>query len=387
VSTAVSSEPAARTLEQFVTEYSRYVDGFLARRSVLHSTLFPEKPAQMDFGYRVMGTIYEDLIPWLRPRLDGPSYGEVARRIRSPILAVGVTGSSWVYLFSLLRRTFEGEPWSPKTARDVLSYWREGFETYLANANPAGGAFPPPGGRQWDMRLLDAECVAALVEHLDERAAPAAPPFIAAATNYSWLTEAESRQGVGAHGLYDVDGGKLLVREFANLSADRYPWIDQDVAELPHGPISVVLRLKDVEADFDGFGVVRMDPEDYVDHLTGVAVLTADGFVDDPGTWLAEMRRNVGRAHRAAFRTIAAWDRRQRFIAGALSYTVMWIPIIELAGGTDADVRRLLLDPFHAAVDALLDEHLARTDEPRIWTWASRADRPTVFAPVIEGLS
>jgi hypothetical protein len=382
----MATGPAARSLEQFYGDYSRYVDTFLARRSVLDSTLFPEKPAQMFFGYQVMADVFDDLVPWLNERFDGAAFGAASRGMGKGIVPVGITGSMWVYMFGLLGRIFEGREWSRERAIEVLSYWRAGFETYLERSTPAGGAFPESGGRQFEIRLLTPREVAAAETHLDPRAAAAAPPFVAAAANYSWLTEAESRQGTGAHGLYDVEGGKLLVREFVNLSADAYPWIDQSVADLPHGPVSILLRLDGVDADFDAMGVPRLEPQDYTDHITGAAVLTADGFVPDPAEWLRTMRANLGRAHRAAFRLIAGWSPRERFIAGARSYAVMWFPIVRLAGGDEADVQRLIVDRLDEAIDRKLDEHLARDGVAPVWEWASKPDRPTIFTPVLEEL-
>ena len=65
----------------------------------------------------------------------------------------------------------------------------------------------------------------------------------------------------------------------------------------------------------------------------------------------------------------------------------MWAPLIELVGGDEADVQRLLLDPLNTAIADRLPAHLARTTPAEIWRWVAERKTETIFTPVIEGLS
>ena len=54
----------------FHRAWSEYVDGFMTNRSQLAASLFPEKPAQMWFGYAYSRSVLEGLTAWLEDRID-----------------------------------------------------------------------------------------------------------------------------------------------------------------------------------------------------------------------------------------------------------------------------------------------------------------------------
>lgn len=376
----------AQVVSQSCVEFSEWVDAFLARRSMLAASLFPEKPAQMYFGYEVVQGIMERLTEWLSARIDPVALAAKLRIARSPANGVIVTGSRWFYLFALLGKTLAGETWSASTAVDVLGYWQAVFDAYTATCLPPQTLGIGGGDTRFQLRILDDTAAGKLAAQLDLTAAPHVQPTIAVAAAYSWLVEAESRQGTFSHGCYDTPAGTVVVREFANLAAVHYPWVDQ-VFGLPDGPVAIAIGLNDVTASFDAFGVPRFVPESYSDHVTGAAIVTDAGIVDDPGRWLQDLRTAVARAHRALFRTVTAWERRARFIAGARTHVEQWRPFVRIAGGTAEDEATLVAEPYATGMGDLLDRHLADERDPPIWSWLARTDRPTVFAPVIERLS
>ena len=372
------------TPAEFSNAFSRYVDGFLARRSVLDSSLFPEKPAQMWFGYETVGAALGDLTAWLRQRLDADELGRSFHRIGPQAPGILPACALWMYHAALTGWDLEGRPW-PSDAPEVLEYWRTVFESYSE-------AFDPPGVFQsgasaFRHRLVDDATIQDAASRLDGAASQAAGPMLAAATNYSWLTEAESRQGTYNHGLYEVDSGRILVREFVNLAATRYPWIDQGPDGLPGAPLSVVLMLQDVDGDFDVYGVPRLEPQNYVDRITGAAVKVDQEWVDAPGPWIEELSGRIRSAHLALFRTIAGWTPHKRFVAGASSYLAMYAPVIEIAGGTEDDIQTLLLEPLGQAVADRLPAHLERQSPAELWGWVAGRGTETIFAPVVRKLS
>jgi hypothetical protein len=373
----------AASAAEFSDAYSRYVDDFLARRSVLDSALFPEKPAQMWFGYETGGGALGEVTAWLRERVDAAELGDSFRCLGPHAPGVLPACALWLYHAALTGWALEERPW-PSDAGLVLDYWRRVYESYSADFTPAGVFMS--GATAFQHRLADANTVEEAVLHLDAGAANQAGPMLAAAANYSWLTEAESRQGVYSHGLYAVEEGQLLIREFVNLGATRYPWIDQSIADLPGTPVTVVLSLADVDGDFDIYGIPRLNPH-YADHITGVAVHAGGGWIENPATWMHRLTGDLQTAHLALYRTIAGWTPRERFIAGARSYLAMWAPVLEVVDATESEVQRLLFDPLDTAVANRLPEHLARTRPARIWSWATERGDNTIFAPVVERLS
>lgn len=370
------------SLEDFYGPYSEYVDAFLKRRSTLKSSLFPEKPAQMWFGYLYARIAMERTTEWLAPRLDPVELGRSLQQVRAPANGLNVSSVLWVYMMATTGLALEGRKVSPETARMVLGYWKQAFEAYMERCDPP--SFFPPEAAPLSYRVLDDDGIAALVERLDGGGVESAQATLAAVANYSWLLECESRQGTFGHGLYELaDGRGLLVREFADLSGGLYPWMDRDAATLPTSPVAVVLGMRGVEVGFDLMGVPRIDPEMYGERTEGIAVVTEDGFVEDCSAWLQTLAEETAKAHRSLFRTTMTWGPAERFAAGARTYARIWAPFVRLRGDED-DVRRLVLDPLDEAVKDELPAHLEREGEPPIWRWIGRQDRPTVFAPALE---
>jgi hypothetical protein len=372
-------------LDEFYEQYSAYIDGFLERRSVLSASLFPEKPAQMYFGYAWTERAAPAITEWLSHRHTASELGELFRGLRSQANALSVTSSIWMYLMGTLGRELSGAPWSASVAREVLAFWGGVYEAYTAWSDPPSRV--PERGQNYERLLvLDRPSAEALTETITPNAGDTVRAALAVCANYSWLLECESRQGTFSHGLYSGDDGlQFLVREFGNLGGSLYPWMDGS-AQLPAEPIAIVLALRDVEARFDAFGVSAVEPASYEKHIAGVAVIAADGVEKDPDASLARLMEEVTKAHRALFRTIATWSKRDRFIAGARSYGRIWADILARAGASGAEIDRLVFASLDEFTEERLEEHLSREEPAPIWPWVSATDRPTVFSPVLAAL-
>lgn len=383
MSPALGAESERSSLERFYTPYSDYVDAFLKRRSTLKSSLFPEKPAQMWFGYVYARDAIERLTAWLEPRRDPAELGGSLRAVRAPANGLNVSSVLWVYMMAMTGLALEGGGVPAAEARQVLTYWKRVFEAYMERCEPPSSF--PVGAGPLAYRLLDGAQIAALEARLEGAGSERAQTTLAAVANYCWLAECESRQGTFNHGLYELaDGRRLLVREFADLSGGSYPWMDREAAELPSAPIAIVLAMSGVEVQFDLMGVPRIEPEMYGERTDAIAIVTEDGFVEDCDEWLRTLGTETAKAHRSLFRTTMTWSRRQRFAAGARTYARIWAPFVRVAGGGDAEVQSLVLDPLEEAIETKLERHLEREGEPTVWSWIGRNDRPTVFAPALE---
>jgi hypothetical protein len=372
-------------LSSFHRAWSAYVDAFMTNRSQLAASLFPEKSAQMWFGYVYSRTVLEELTAWLDDRTGPAEFGAHLRGLRSPASGLHISAVLWSYNFSCLGAALtDPDELDPERIAAVLGYWRQVHDAYRG-----GGPDPIIAGQSVPGNRVLAEGVVA------ELAAAVRPPgdlpaqrLIAGLVNYSWLMECESRQGQFTHGLYPAGPDQaLLVRDFSDLSGSYYRWAPAEAATCPHGPVSIVLEVTGVEAAFDAFGVARLSPEAYDARIAGVGVVDAGGIVGDPVTWLHELRDQVRHAHPALYRTIAGWSARERFVGGAESYARIWSAFIAAADGDGADDQRLVRAPLEHAVATTLDSHLAAETEPPLWAWARRTDRPTILAPVIELVS
>jgi hypothetical protein len=372
-------------LSSFHRAWSAYVDAFMTNRSQLAASLFPEKSAQMWFGYVYSRSVLEELTAWLDDRTGPAEFGAHLRALRSPASGLHISAVLWSYNFGCLGAALtDPDVLDPERIAGVLDFWRHVHDAYRE-----GGPDPIIAGQSVPANRVLAEGVVA------ELAAVVRPPgdlrtqrLIAGLVNYSWLMECESRQGQFTHGLYPTGPDRaLLVRDFSDLSGSYYRWAPAEAGACPHGPVSIVLEVTGVEAVFDTFGVARLSPEAYDARIAGVGVVDATGIVGDPVTWLNELRDRVRRAHPALYRTIAGWSARERFIGGAESYARIWSAFITAAGGDEADDQRLVRAPLEQAVTTTLDSYLATETEPPLWTWARRTDRPTILAPVIDLVS
>jgi hypothetical protein len=377
-----TEHPGGEAVDEFYGQFSTYVDGFLVRRSALSASLFPEKPAQMYYGYSWAEQAVPEITDFLARRAGAAELGGRFRAMRSPGNALSLSGGIWGYLMGTLGRELTGLPWSTATAEQVLGYWQGVFASYTALCDPPSR--PPDRGQDY-LRfavLGDAEA-SSLAEQIVPSAGEAARACLAVCANYAWLLECESRQGTFSHGLYaGKDGARLLVREFVDLSGRRYPWVEGP-PELPAQPVAIILALREVDASFDVFGVPAVEPPSYEDHITGVAVVTDAGVEPEPELWLQRCTGAATVAHRSLFRTIVGWEARDRFLAGGRSYGRMWADVLELAGASPDEIDALVFDSLDRFAEEHLEEHLTRDGPAPIWPWIAQADRATVFEPVL----
>lgn len=383
-----TEHPGGDGVEEFYEQFSRYVDGFLERRSVLSASLFPEKPAQMYFGYSWTQQAVPAITDFLAQRVAAVELGERFRALRSRGNALSLSGGIWMYLMGTLGRELTGLRWSTSTVAHVLPYWREVYASYTALCDPPSR--PPDRGANYRrFAVLDDVEASSLAELIVPSAGDQARACLAVCANYAWLLECESRQGTFSHGLYDgkdgKDGSRLLVREFVDLRGRFYPWADAP-PELPSQPVAIAIALRDVDAHFDVFGVPALDPPSYEEHITGVAVVTDAGVEPEPELWLQRCGDAATVAHRALFRTIAGWEAHDRFLAGARSYGRIWADVLELAGASPDEIAALVFASLDHFAEEHLEEHLTREGPAPIWPWIAQADRATVFEPVLAAL-
>ena len=219
------------TLASFCRAWSAYVDAFMTNRSQLAASLFPEKSAQMWFGYAYSRRVLEEVTAWLDGRTDPAKFGAHLRALRSPASGLHISAVLWSYNFGCLGAALTNpDALDPERVAAVLDYWRQVHAAYRE-----GGPDPVTAGQSVPANRVLADGVAA------ELAGAVHPPgdlpvqrLIAGLVSYSWLMECESRQGQFTHGLYPTGPDRaLLVREFSDLSGSYYRWAHRGGRRLP----------------------------------------------------------------------------------------------------------------------------------------------------------
>jgi hypothetical protein len=366
----------------FLHAYSHYADAFLTERSVLTSSLFPEKPAQMWFGYRYSGPVLARLTGWLEHRIAPEDFGDSLRSSPlAPVNGLHLGAIVWSYSLALLGEVL-ANPESPAADLDELpnfaGYWARVHRAYRRRPLPFDAESPLMTDYQVLSDSARERIEGALVRIPDGHALQR---LLGALTVYAWLLEAESRQGVFSSGLYPAQPGAIHIRCFNDLSGSAYEWAPS-VATVPRGQLAIVLQLEGVEAKFDLFGRAKLKPEDYGDRILAAAVLTEDGPIADLAAWIADSQNAVRMLHRDLYRTVAGWDRRGRFIAGVTSYGKLWAAFVLAAGGSPADEAELVWTPLRSFVDSEIDR--ISTDEPiPLWDWVRGPRAQTLFEPIL----
>ncbi len=366
-------------------DWSLYVDEFLAARTVLSSSLFPEKPRQMLYGYRYARTAVEQITGWLQERVDGRQFGQSLRVLGSQANGLNLASVLWSYSFANLDATLNGVSIDGDMVEDAYAFWLAAYAAYHAEA--AGDALFPVNGGAISNQVLEAESIEQVAGKLNSAPPAGIQRLVAAVTNYSWLLECESRQGNFSHGLYSLpDGTSLFVKEFAGLKGDWYPWSRPNDLALPSTALAIVVHVRDVQARFDAFGVAKLTPEMYGEQIAGVAAYSGGEFIAADQSWLQALQGEIKRAHRGLYESVGGWDSDQRLVAGVWSYGRMYACLIEAAGGTPSDVEALVRHRLSEYTNVNPPASLAAGAESALWSWAGSTTRETIFSPILREL-
>lgn len=370
----VSAGPRSDDLRDVLLAWSRYFDGFLSNRSVVHATLFPEKPRQMWFGYEYALPELTFLAERIGETTTPESFGASQRRMLAEPSALHFTSAIWSTCFGAIGTLLEGDEIDVERVRASLDFWTRANDAYF------GGE-----ARSDAHRILEDEELAVVTESLVPAPGRDVQRTLAALQSYSWLLEAESRQGASAHGPYTVEGRTIVVREFGDLSGSYYPWVDASLMADFVGPLAVVVELEDVDVTIDAFGTTRFTPDSYGESLTRVGVIGPHGPIDDPLAVLARLRVASKGAQLALYGDVLDWTAQQRFIAGVSSYARMWECFAQ-AADLDAASREHVRASLQTAIDERLAGHLAEDGVGAVWEWARDPARPTFLTPMIDQL-
>jgi len=352
--------------------WSQYFDTFLANRSVVHATLFPEKPRQMWFGYEFSWPELAFLAEAIGKRMSAEDFGSSQRRLLAPAEALHFTSAIWSTSFGAVGALLEGGAVDVPRVAASLGFWMAAGDSYFGGAARSGAH-----------RMLGQHDLAVVTSSLTRADGKAVQRTLAALQSYSWLLEAESRQGTSTHGPYMVDGRTIVVRQFGDLSGSYYPWVESALMGEFAGPLAIALELDGTDVDINAFGTAKFTPDTYGDHLTRVGIITEQGVVSEPVEMLGRLRAAVKIAQLALYETVLNWSARERFIAGAMSYARMWECFADGADLGDR-ARRHVRESLDRSIEQNLPGHLAGTGVSTVWEWVSEPGRPTFVTPLVD---
>ena len=246
----------------------------------------------------------------------------------------------------------------PVAAFGVLDFWERAARAYRGD-----------GTRQaWDdgtCRPYGPEVIGQLlagvtaVDDAEERVRLSR--FNATLVNHLFLMWFDTRSGIADVGPYPLgDGRVLLVRDFHKLGVSHFPWSDV-AADIPYRHLTAALVLDGVQVTATDFGSSNTVPEDYLDHLDGFGLFTADGaesgqLTPVPLDDLDQLAATVRKVQSRHYRNIAAMSRDQMIRCGAEVYFTFLRPFAEVAGVADQidwEVPKSIPEPLYELFSAI----------------------------------
>lgn len=345
-------------------------------RSAQESKLFPVMPYLMsvmvETYYRYPDVIRE-ASQYLSPEEIGGRCREVSTNLQGmtswAVLNYYLNGRAW-----LIRTGLVGPNDNLEDLWTVADWWLRFQRSYRANDGHLNSL------DAWDIHQVHSERVLQVFEAdaygCDERLRKATNKFLAAATQYSFLVNCESRSGLHSAGPYRLAGDCLMhVRDLINLAECDFSWLDGVAADVPHNNLSLVLITDGVRMEITDWATPYTSPEEYSKQIVGVGLYTSDHLCDrylpvgmgsrgELTSTLEDLAEVFAQTTRKLYTRYADMTGTQMIEAGVFTYLSAANPISHFAGTyqqaswefVDDRVRRFwpLMNEEYA-MDAYLD--------------------------------
>jgi len=354
------------------------------RRALLRSVLF-DVPRRSSLGWECL---YRTAYPLLRDLTSVLTPEEIGRRMKRlcarpnfltvSILICGYLGGRQQCILDAGVKP--GEPFpedDPEQIGFLVDFWRRVCRVY----RDAEGLLPDE--REGTMRILPAEAIAALGDHLievDPSTFARVRRMAATLELYAFILHGEQRDGLFAHGPYAMGDEVLIVREFTDLQNTYLPWARTRVRNR-YPNVALVLALRGGAARFDLFGGVHLEPPDYENRVRACALLTVgdDGRVRAvPWEEIAEIERCAADAQAELYRAALSWSPRFRIEYGLHLFANHMKTFFDIAGVEAGErIRRA----FEEAAAPFLRRLLEDPEPPSIWRFMATTEGE-FFSPV-----
>jgi hypothetical protein len=328
---------------QLINHVSELVDYQVSKRGLLESQLFPVTAYICVSFYNAYDMLY-DILKKVSKKTTPEIMGKESRKILSEIHALSIFYIPLYYMTGRMGEIYRnnGNPNSESEEKReqtlfVLDFWHRLATSY----------FPEEKCSVYDsekkniaLNQSDIDWTINQIIDISKDDAVKVKRTMANLEVVSFLDECEARAKICDHGPYKVNDHEILVfREILHLydgGRPHFPWSETD-AKAPYDNIAFVYRLKDVEATFDDFATLESNPSDFIENITGIALLTKNGNKVKPLDFgiLDDFSNYAIKANKELFLKFSKWDRRQRLIAGAFAYCYGYARYTNFVGITD----------------------------------------------------
>ncbi len=356
------------------------------QRAHLRSLLF-DVPRRSSIGWHC---IYAAGVPFLRRLAASLAPEDIGRRMKRlcsrpyylqlSILMSSYLGARQQRLLDLGLSPGDADPEENLEEMAFLcDFWHRAACTYRNDGQP----LPAEGG---DTQPILPPREAA---ELAERLAPAQPEshkrlrrLAATLELYCFILHGEQRDGIFAHGPYELgDGTALVVLEFNDLQNEFLPWA-QTAARLPLPHVAMVMRLKGVRTRFDLFGGVLFDPADIAPHVLAEGLFTraTDGSIAEVRAREMEaIRQAAAEAQNELYLKAATWPPRYKAEYGVHLFANHLQPFVRLASEISPSiepgrVEEEIRSAFAAAAAGEIEGLLERSEPPSIWKFMATTE-------------
>ena len=349
-------------------------------RALLRSVLF-DVPRRSSIGWYCFYDRAPALLRSLATQISPEEIGRRMRRLCSrpyylqlSILMCSYFGARQQLLLD--NRLNPGQPFPGEKLEDahfVVDFWQRACRAYRSD----GLSLPNQvGGTQQILPRDD-------VDQLDAQLVPTDPGthqrlrrLAATLELYAFILHGEQRDGLFAHGPYDVGGDcQLMVQEFTDLQNDYLPWA-QTEARNPYPQLALVRRTKGLGARFDLFGGVLWDAPELAPCVEAEGLFTRnhDGsIIPVPLDEVERIESCAASAQNELFLKAAEWSPRYKAEYGVHLFANHLYPFFELLpSGQDWGER--IRTEFEAAAGNILDDLLAGEEVPSIWSFMATTE-------------
>lgn len=317
-----------KAANELIAHASELVDYQVSRRGLLESKLFPVTAYICVSFYEAYDILY-DILKKVSEKTTPEKMGKESRKILSEIHALSIF---YIPLYYMVGRMGEiqrngGDPKSEtKEKREqtifVLDFWKRLATSYFLE-----GKLSVYDSNKQNIAInqSDIDWTKNQIIDISKEDAINVKRSMANLEVVSFLDECEARAKICDHGPYQINENEVLIfREISHLydgGKPHFPWSETDAIS-PFNNVAFVFRLKDIEAKFDDFATLESVPADFIDNITGVALLTREGNNIKPLDLdvLDSFNAYSVNANKELFLKFAKWDRKQRLIAGAYAY-------------------------------------------------------------------
>jgi hypothetical protein len=255
----------------------------------------------------------------------------------------------------------------------LVDFWQRTCQAYRSD----GSTLPDPAcGTQLILPQDDVGSLDAQLAPFDPEVHQRLRRLAATLELYVFILHGEQRDGLFAHGPYDVGAdSQLVVHEFTDLQNDYLPWAKTE-ARNPWPHLALVRRTKGLRARFDLFGGVLWGAPDLAPCVEAEGLFTrnADGSIspvdlDEVG----RIESCATAAQNELFLKAAEWSPRYKAEYGVHLFANHLYPFFQFLPDSRHWGERIRAE-FEAAAAVILDDMLAREEPPSIWPFMATTE-------------